>query len=575
MAVFGFVPPALQFPKENLHFLLSVAIFMLMAALFGRLHDRLAWSERETRALHEAARRRDQATLKSQGELMTRMSRLAQVGGWEFDVATGQGQWTEEVARIHDLDSSAPVSVSKGLDYYAPESRPVIERAVREAIELARPYMLELELTSAKGVAKWVRTQGEPVLENGRVVRVQGSLQDITQQKQAEADMRASRATLQTALASMTDAVFISDAEGRFIDFNEAFATFHRFGGKEECARTLAEYPSFLEVYLPSGEVAPMEQWAVPRALRGEIATNEVYTLRRKDTGETWVGSYSFAPIRDRDGLIVGSVVAGRDITEQKHAQEEIHHLNTTLERRVEERTAELRAANGELEAFAYAVSHDLRAPLRAMTGFSQALLEDFGEGLAPEAKGFLDQIAIGSHRMSELIDGLLALSRSTRGDLQRVPVDLTALAETLRRELEQEAPGRRVAWHIHPGMQVRGDFRTLQVALRNLLANAWKYTSRRQDGQITFDAIEEAGARCFRIRDNGAGFDMAHSGKLFQPFQRLHRQDEFPGLGIGLATVQRIIHRHGGTITARSQPGQGATFLFTLPGLPIEEPTS
>ncbi|HEX7554471.1 MAG TPA: ATP-binding protein, partial [Geothrix sp.] len=574
LAVFLFVAPVLSFSKASHTFLPSAIIFLVMGALFGRLHDRLDRAKAETLALLEANRRRDQAALRSQEEMLTRMSRMAKVGGWGFDVATGAGEWTDEVARIHDLDPSVPVSAAMGLNYYAEGSRPAIEQAVREAIELARPYELELEILSAKGVAKWVRTQGQPVVEDGRVVRVQGSLQDITDRKQVEADLRESRATLQAALASMTDAVFISDSEGRFIDFNEAFATFHRFSSKEECARTFAEYPAFLEVYLPDGEVAPVEQWAVPRALRGETATNAEYTLRRKDTGETWVGSYSFAPIRDEDGAIVGSVVAGRDITEQKRIQEEILRLNSGLERRVEERTAELGAANHELEAFCYAVSHDLRAPLRAMSGFTQALVEDHGAIQPPEARTYLDQIVLGSRRMGELIDGLLTLSRSTLGDLRREPVNLSALARSVKAELQQIDPTRRVDWQIDLGLWVQGDPRMLLVALRNLLGNAWKYTAQQPAPRIAFDAIDQEGARIFRVSDNGAGFDMAYAAKLFHPFQRLHRQDEFPGLGIGLATVQRIIHRHGGRITAKSLPGQGATFQFTLPAVSEEFPS-
>jgi PAS domain S-box-containing protein len=523
-------------------------------------------------ALLEANSRRDEAALKTQEEMLSRMSRLAKVGGWGFDVATGAGEWTDEVARIHDLDPAGPVSVTIGLNYYTESSRPLIERAVRDAVDHARPYELELEILSAKGVPKWVRTQGQPIVENGRVVRVQGSLQDITDRKQAEVGLRESRARFQTALASMNDAVFISDAEGRFIDFNDAFATFHRFHSKEECARTFAEYPAILDVFLPNGEVAPVEQWAVPRSLLGETATHAEYRLRRKDTGESWVGSYSFAPIRDPDGAIIGSVVAARDITEQRRIQEEIRSLNATLERQVEARTAELRAANHELDAFCYAVSHDLRAPLRAMNGFTQALVEDFGADQPPEAKAYLEQIVLGSQRMGDLIDGLLTLSRSTLGDLPRDPVDLSALAEIVKAELERGDPARRVTWQIESGLWAYGEPRMLMAALRNLLGNAWKYTIHQDAPEIVFDAIEEDGDRFFRVSDNGVGFDMAHAAKLFHAFQRLHRQDEFPGLGIGLATVQRIIHRHGGRISAKSQPGRGATFQFTLPAIAPKE---
>ena len=426
---------------------------------------------------------------------------------------------------------------------------------------------------------------------------------DITERKKAETDIRKlndtleqrvnertqalqeSQATLQAALSSMTDAVFISDSAGRFIEFNEAFATFHKFRNKEECAKTLAEYPVFLEVFLPNGDLAPLEQWAVPRALRGETVTNAEYTLRRKDTGETWVGSYNFSPIRDTAGGIVGSVVTGRDITERKRAEAEIRELNRSLEQRVQERTAELLAANEELSAFAYAVTHDLRAPLRAMSGFSQAVLEDHGAILPSEAHEFLNQITLASRRMGELIDGLLRLSRSTRGELRRDAVDLSALALRILGELAAAEPERQVTWTVAPGLTARGDERMLEVVLTNLLGNAWKYTANRADAKIEVGRQEVSGVGCqvsgedapapetrnlntetFCIRDNGAGFAMKHAAKLFQPFQRLHRQDEFPGIGIGLATVQRILHRHGGAIWATAAPEQGAVFCFSLP---------
>ncbi|MGZ6317422.1 MAG: sensor histidine kinase, partial [Anaerolineales bacterium] len=235
------------------------------------------------------------------------------------------------------------------------------------------------------------------------------------------------------------------------------------------------------------------------------------------------------------------------------------------LEQRVEDRTAELRAANAELDSFAYAVSHDLRAPLRAMSGFSQALMEDYGDRLDGDARDYLDQINLASCQMGELIDGLLALSRSTRGELKQEALDLPAIAERLLIKLAAAEPARRVAWTVEPGMQAQGDATMLEVVMRNLIDNAWKFTGKTPEAIVRVYTRETEGRPCFCVSDNGAGFDMAHAGKLFQPFQRLHRQEEFPGIGIGLATVQRIIHRHGGTIWAKSAPSQGATFCFTL----------
>ncbi|MFA4968167.1 MAG: ATP-binding protein [Sulfuritalea sp.] len=255
--------------------------------------------------------------------------------------------------------------------------------------------------------------------------------------------------------------------------------------------------------------------------------------------------------------------VARRDA---EAAAAEVRQLNAELEQRVAERTAELTAANHELDSFAYAVSHDLRAPVRAMIGFSQALKEDFGGELRADALVYLDQIEIASRKMGGLIDGLLTLSRSTRGELRHDKVDLSALALRRLAELAKSEPQRAVAWQVDPGLAVRGDASMLESMMTNLLDNAWKYSDKVPAARIRVYAENRDGRPWICVADNGAGFDMAHAERLFKPFQRLHRQDEFPGIGIGLATAQRILHRHGGEIVATAAPGQGATFCFSLP---------
>jgi light-regulated signal transduction histidine kinase (bacteriophytochrome) len=251
-----------------------------------------------------------------------------------------------------------------------------------------------------------------------------------------------------------------------------------------------------------------------------------------------------------------------QDIVARKRAADEIEGLNQELNHTV----SQLQGANQELEAFAYSVSHDLRAPLRAMGGFSEALIEDYGDILVGEAREFLDEIVIGSRHMGQLIDGLLTLSRSTRGELHHDWVDLSVMTDRIRCELEKSEPQREVKWRIEPGLSTGGDGRMIEVIMSNLLGNAWKYTSGVADSVIRVYAELEGNERYFCVADNGAGFDMAHAAKLFQPFQRLHRQDEFPGIGIGLATAQRIVHRHGGVISATGTPRKGATFKFSLP---------
>ncbi len=251
-----------------------------------------------------------------------------------------------------------------------------------------------------------------------------------------------------------------------------------------------------------------------------------------------------------------------------ERAQSQANDLRASearLEQRVAQRTQELTVANRELESFSYSVSHDLRAPLRAVDGFSQALLEDEGERISEDGHEHLRRLRAAATRMGQLIDDLLRLSRLSRAELTREPVDLSALARDVTDGLKRTEPGRDATFDIAPGLTTRGDARLLRVVLENLLGNAWKFTSQRSGARIEFFAESQDGRPHYCVRDNGVGFDMAYSGKLFSPFQRLHRPTEFPGTGIGLATVQRIIHRHGGDITAEAAPDGGATFRFTL----------
>jgi signal transduction histidine kinase len=250
-----------------------------------------------------------------------------------------------------------------------------------------------------------------------------------------------------------------------------------------------------------------------------------------------------------------------RTVASLKLAENKILNLNENLQHRA----TELEATNNELESFSYSVSHDLRAPLRAIDGFSQALMEDYADKLDHTGKDYLGRIRAGSQRMAQLIDDLLNLSRVARSSVTRQEVDLSAMANSIVSELRRAEPGRRIDCSIAENLHVNGDEHLLRVALENLLGNAWKFTEKCARAQIEIGKLQDPGAPVYFVRDNGAGFDMAHVDKLFGPFQRLHSMQEFKGTGIGLATVQRVIHRHGGRIWAEGGVGQGATFYFKL----------
>ncbi|MDK2123111.1 PAS domain S-box protein [Parachitinimonas caeni] len=284
--------------------------------------------------------------------------------------------------------------------------------------------------------------------------------------------------------------------------------------------------------------------------------------LIKRDGSTSWVACYCSQQAESDSRLVQGFFV---DIHARKLAEAELLHYREKLEELVEARTAALSVANRELESFSYSVSHDLRAPLRSINGFAQIMLEDYGPRLDAQARDYLDRIQRGAIRMGDLIEALLQLNRFSRGELRNEPVDMSDLAGVLCEELARNAPQRQVEVRIDPHMVTLADKRLLMAALQNLLDNAWKYTAPVEQAKIEFGHFERNGQLIYFVRDNGVGFEPAHASRLFGAFQRLHTSEEFEGYGVGLATVQRIIRRHGGEIWAESQPGQGATFFFTL----------
>lgn len=346
--------------------------------------------------------------------------------------------------------------------------------------------------------------------------------------------------------------------DGRWLKVNHKLC--HMLGYSAEELHQLCfqdiTHPQDLEEYLAQAA----------RLLAGDIDT---YSLDkryiRKDGQPIWI-NLTVSLVREPQGEPAYFIAMIEDIQRRKDSEAEVRQLNADLETRVAERTHALQLANQELESFAYAVSHDLRAPLRAMIGFSQALIEETGDTLTGEARLYVDEILTASRHMGELINGLLLLSRCNRGELRRDLVDLSTMAQQIFADLAHADPTRQVDFQVEPALSAWGDSRLIDVVLRNLLANAWKYTAKTPAPWIRFGTEENGGERYYCITDNGAGFDNRHAAKLFKPFSRLHRQDEFPGIGIGLATVQRIVLRHGGQIMAEGEPNKGATFRFSLP---------
>jgi len=383
--------------------------------------------------------------------------------------------------------------------------------------------------------------------------------QDITQRRLEHAQLR----LLETAVSRLNDMVVITEAEPfddsgpRIVFVNDAFERSTGYSREDAIGNTsrLLWGPKTQHAELDRIRAA-MEKW---QPVRAEIV---IYTKAGK---ELWLET-DIAPIADESGRYTHWVAVERDITERRQQQEEILSLNSELEERVLLRTAQLVAANKELESFAYAVSHDLRSPLNTIHGFSQLLAKIDAENISEKGKHYLDRIGVGVEQMGELIEGLLTLAHLSREQLKSENVDLSAVARLIEQDHREREPQRQAQVHIQDGLSAHGDPRLLSAVLQNLLANAWKFSSKKSAARI--DVGSELGAdgdTIFFVKDNGAGFDMAYAHKLFGTFERLHSPGDFAGTGIGLATVKRVIERHGGRVWAESKLNEGATFYFTL----------
>lgn len=618
-------------------------------------------------------------------EILTETGRIARVGGWMFDTKTLKGSWTEEVGRIHDLDPDVPATVELGLQFYTESSRPLIERAVKDAIEIGKPYDLVLEIISAKGNHKWVRTIGHPIVVGDKVVRVRGSFQDITDHMQITRALKREEARLAGIIGSAMDGIIAVDSNQTITLFNAAAEKMFGITSGQAIGTNLsrliperfrATHPQHVKAFgqthvtrrhmgqlgavfglRANGDEFPIEasisqievngeklftvilrditeRQRVENALRESEDSKRELDARLTSTLENmndgfftldldWRFTYinrAFETLlqRPRDTIIGrgiwdefkeavggpayenyhlaiaenrpvqfeefypparvwfeitaypssnGLAIYLRDITERKNAEAQIQELNAELEERVKQRTQQLEVANKELEAFSYSVSHDLRSPLRAMNGFSQALLEDYGPVLPEGAQKFATTIRAGAERMGILIDELLSFSRIGRTAMKSEPVDMENLARNAFENLRVERGSRQIDFickDLHPCW---GDPGLLAHVWANLISNAVKFTGKSERARIQVSSRLEGREVVYSVADNGAGFDMQYADKLFGVFQRLHRAEEFEGTGVGLAIVNRIVSRHGGRVWTESQVNEGATFHFTIPG--------
>ena len=390
----------------------------------------------------------------------------------------------------------------------------------------------------------------------GKVTGISKVARDVSERKQVERALRLSEAEFRTLAETMPQIVWATRADGGNIYFNQHWMDYTGLTLEESLG------DGWNKPFHPEDRQRAWDAWQ--KAVAGGGSYSLECRLRRADGSYRWWWIMG-APFKAADGNILKWFGTCLDITERRQAEEKIHQLNAELEQRVVERTAQLEAANQELEAFSYSVSHDLRAPLRAVNGFAGIVLEDFGPQLPEAGRNHLERIRAGAQRMGVLIDDLLTFSRLSRQSVNRQTVNSTRIVNEVWDELKPQREGRQIEIKIGDLPACHGDAALLKQIWVNLISNAVKYTRGREPAIVEVGCARENGAEVFFVRDNGAGFDMKYADKLFGVFQRLHRADEFEGTGVGLAIVQRIVHRHGGRVWAEAEVNRGATFYFTI----------
>jgi PAS domain S-box-containing protein len=553
----------------------------------------------------EAERRLRQSTAE-----LKEAQRVAQLGSWSMDVETGDVTWSEELYEMLGLDPSQPaVAYSQQKRIFTPESWARLTTHLAETVRTGLPYELELETLRRDGTHGWMLARGEPVCdENGMVKRLRGVALDITKRKEAERRLERVNRTLE-AMGVCADALMrcsheadmlqrVCDAVVEVAGYRMAWVGYAEhdedctvrplaWAGHED-GYVLGAHISWADVKRGRGPTGvairtgnpaichdiahdphlnPWKEQALKRGYQASI----VLPLRTE--AESFGAISIYAAEREafdtRECQLLEELARNMSyaITALR-AHAELQQLNQQLDERVRDRTSELQAANRELEAFSYSVSHDLRAPLRHISGFSKILSEEYGPTLPQHAQHQLQRIQEGTRRMGELIDDLLNLSRVGRHELQSQVISLENLVRQVMSDLEPECESRDIHWKIENLPCVACDGALLKQVFQNLLSNALKFTRPRRQAVIEVGCGEQQGVPAIFVRDNGVGFNMKYAGKLFGVFQRMHRTEDFEGTGVGLATVQRIVQKHGGRVWAEAELDKGATFYFTLAAL-------
>jgi PAS domain S-box-containing protein len=509
-------------------------------------------------------RKNSEAALIKNSWLLEEAGRLAKFGGWELDLLKNELIWSNVIKQLHEVGPDYQPTVEAGIHFYAPEAVPVISEALKRAIEEGTSFDVELRLITAKQNRIWVRVIGRAFFDNGKVTKIEGAFQDISARKAIEVGLEKTREELEIvkkfadAAAEFAESVINTvreplislDQDLRVVTVGRSFYDFFKVKPEETVGQLIYDLGD--------------KQWDIPK-LRELLET----ILPQKATFDNYEVEHDFAGIGRRTMLlnarqieqVLGKkrtiLLAIEDITERK-----------AIEAGLEQTRKDLESSNKELEAFTYSVSHDLRAPLRAVAGFSRILIDEHAAQLSPDVQRYLNLVLSNTLQMGRLVDDLLSFSRFSRQAMADGLIDPAQLVREAMDLLCGEQPDRALKLTVADLPPCRGDRTLLKQIFVNLLSNALKFTRQRDPAVIEVGFSRKDGETIYFVRDNGAGFDMRYVGKLFGVFQRLHSSESYEGTGVGLAIVQRIVHRHGGRVWAEGEPDKGATFYFTLGGM-------
>jgi PAS domain S-box-containing protein len=497
-------------------------------------------------------RKLSEEALKISKERLLFATEGANLGIWNWNIITGELIWSDQCKALFGVPPEETMSYQRFSDALHPDDRERTDKAVKDTLDNHKDFDIEYRSLWPDKSIHWLTAKGRGFYDStGKAVRLEGIVLDITRRKQEEDTLRIKNQVFEDSIASQS----IADSTGIITHVNPAFLRLWGYTSKEQAIGN-----SVSSFFADQVDAVPvLEALATHDAWEGE------FRAKRTD-GSTFISRGFATSLRDTRGELVGYQSTNLDVTREREAEKEIIKLNTELEDRVILRTAQLEASNKELEAFSYSVSHDLRAPLRHVSGYVELLNKRFQSDLSEKGQHYLNSIADSVRVMGVLIDDLLQFSRTGRMEMLESNLDMNDIVQEVKESICKENPGRKIEWVQGKLASVYGDEAMLRLVWTNLLSNAVKFTRTRKEARIEIGVRKEKKELVFFVRDNGVGFDMQYAQKLFGVFQRLHSTEEFEGTGIGLANVQRIVSRHGGHAWAEAEPDIGAVFYFSIP---------